>query len=218
MQPDRLAVTGNTPAASAAAPTARTRRRTATRAIPAITAVAVVALAAPTPAGADGVGSLTMGPQSMEGNLRVPPGTMLRAGYDFTIPGAHPAATIEVDGAQLSFVTSCANGTQGSVTVAIPDASYSDPANSPSWYPSGDQHSDLVYQGELAVPDVCDGGAVGISKGLFTSTFSSDVPVSKVNARWHYSANGTSGSWSGTASVTPAVGTSGGGGGGGGSS
>jgi hypothetical protein len=217
MKPEHTAVTRGMRAARASAPTVRTPRRSAKRAIPAITAATIVALAASTPAGAGGVGSLTMGPQSMEGNLRVAPGTELLAGYDFTIPGTHPAATIEVDNAQISFVTRCADGTQGSVTVTIPDASYTDPANSPSWYPSGDQHSSLVYQGEVAVPDVCNGGTVGISNGLFTASVSSDVAVSKVNARWHYSADGTSGSWSGTASVTPTIGTTGGGGSGGGS-
>ncbi len=32
-------------------------------------------------------GSLTMGPQAMEGDLKVSPGTTLKAGYDFTVPG-----------------------------------------------------------------------------------------------------------------------------------
>ena len=49
--------------------------------------------------------------------------------------------------------------------------------------------------------------------GTFTTTVLSDVGLKGVHVRWHYSANGTSGSWSGTASVPP--GPSGGGGGGG---
>ena len=36
---------------------------------------------------------ISMGPQAMEGNLKLSPGDLLMAGYDFTIPGSHRAAT-----------------------------------------------------------------------------------------------------------------------------
>jgi hypothetical protein len=32
-------------------------------------------------------GNLSMGPQAMDGNLQVTPGTTLQAGYDFTLRG-----------------------------------------------------------------------------------------------------------------------------------
>ena len=38
--------------------------------------------------------------------------------------------------------------------------------------------------------------------GTFTANVTGDVS-NKVNVRWHYSANGSSGSWSGTGSVIP---------------
>jgi hypothetical protein len=94
----------------------------------------------------------------------------------------------------------------------MPTVVYADPASSSSWYPSGDQHSAAVYQGQLAVPDVCGGGQVVLRNGgTFTTTVQSDVAVKSVHVRWHYSANGTSGSWSGTSSVTPIAGGGGGG-------
>jgi hypothetical protein len=41
-----------------------------------------------------------------------------------------------------------------------------------AWYPSGDQHSALVYQGSVSVPNVCGGGQVRLNKG---GTFTAGV-------------------------------------------
>jgi hypothetical protein len=73
------------------------------------------------------------------------------------------------------------------------------PAGSTAWYPSGDQKVASVFQGSLS-PDLCAGGQISLAKGgTFTATvFSSDLK-DKVSARWHYSANGSSGGWSVTA-------------------
>ncbi len=56
----------------------------------AIVFVSLIVLAFATAGEAAGTGSLTMGPQAMEGNLIVAPGTVIEAGYDLTIPGSHP--------------------------------------------------------------------------------------------------------------------------------
>lgn len=110
--------------------------------------------------------SLTMGPQSMEGALTVPPGTQLSAGYDFTLPGAHPATTVVFTNPQVSFVATCPNGAAGGAfTVTMPNATYTDPAGSSAWYPSGDQHSPLVYEGSISVPNLCNGGSVSLRQG-----------------------------------------------------
>jgi len=75
---------------------------------------------------------------------------------------------------------------------------------SPSWYPSGDQNSSLVYQGSIAVPDECSGGLVSFrAGGTFSTGISSTDTTDKVNVRWHYSGNGSAGGWSGTKSVVP---------------
>jgi hypothetical protein len=152
-------------------------------------------------------GFLAMGPQAMEGNLIVTPGTTLEVGYDFTIPGSHPATTVTLANTQVVFQGACTSG-GAAVTITMPIAtqSYVDAANSSSWYPSGDQHSPLVYEGAVAVPDLCGGGSIRLAAGgTFTTQVFSDVPVpgNGIHVRWHYTANGTSGSWSGTAAVQP---------------
>ena len=54
-----------------------------------------------------GPGTVVIGPQAMEGNLSIHPGDTIKAGYDFTMPGSHPAATV-TDKLQPN-----ATGTQG---------------------------------------------------------------------------------------------------------
>src|SRR5579862_5665285 len=115
---------------------------------------------------AAGSGTLTMGPQSMEGNLVVAPGAVLEAGYDLTIPGSHPAVSVTFSDAQFAFAARCTSGgAPVSLTVAMPDATYAVPAGSSQWFPSGDQHSSLVYQGSIVVPDVCGGGTISLQAG-----------------------------------------------------
>ncbi|HXB54825.1 MAG TPA: hypothetical protein VN461_08590 [Vicinamibacteria bacterium] len=150
-------------------------------------------------------GSISMGPQAMEGDLKVSPGTVLMAGYDFTIPGSHPANTVQFVKASVTFQAQCVSGTGGgTIVVFLSGDSITVPQNSSGWFPSGDQSSPLVYQGSVAVPDLCKGGLVRLQNG---GTFSADLQASdttqSVHVRWHYSANGSSGSWSGTASFRP---------------
>ncbi len=141
-----------------------------------------------------------MGPQAMEGDLKVAPGTSLLVGYDFTIPGNHPEATVSFLDGSVTFQATCESGSaQGTIVVPLAAASYTDPQDSSAWYPSGDQHSASVYQGSTSIPDLCDGGIVRLKQGgTLTATIASTDPSHKVNVRWHYSANGSSGSWSGT--------------------
>lgn len=49
-----------------------------------------------------GAGTLTIGPQAMEGNLQIHPGDTVKAGYDFTMPGAHAPAQVTVDNASIT--------------------------------------------------------------------------------------------------------------------
>jgi len=148
---------------------------------------------------------LSMGPQAMEGDLTLNPGTILEAGYDFTMPGNHPAATVSFVGAKVTFAWKCVSRPgSGTLVVPIPDQSYEDTQNSPSWYPSGEQNTLLVYQGSVAVPNVCNGGPVSFQAGgTFTTGVSSTDTTDKVHVRWHYSGNGSAGGWSATASVVP---------------
>ena len=147
---------------------------------------------------------IVMGPQAMEGDLKVSPGDVLMAGYDFTIPGSHPEETVQFSNGMVVFQAQCAGGGGGTIVVPLGDAATTVPQNSSAWFPSGDQHSPLVYQGSVLVPDLCGGQTVSLRSG---GTFSADLGASDtthaVHVRWHYSANGTSGSWSGTGSFRP---------------
>jgi hypothetical protein len=147
---------------------------------------------------------VTMGPQAMDGNLRVAPGSVLSAGYDFTMPGRHADATVQFVNGRVAFNATCADGSgAGSIVVPLADASVLDPADSSAWYPSGNPSSPATFQGQVTVPDLCHGGLVSLKAGgTFTSGIVSTDTTDKVNVRWHY-ADGGAGGWSGTQSVTP---------------
>jgi hypothetical protein len=171
------------------------------RLTPLIVAIAA-SLVCPFPALSD---PIAMGPQAMEGNLKVSPGTVLMAGFDFTIPGSHPEEMVLFVNPMVVFQAQCPSGADaGTIMVGLVSELITVPQNSSAWYPSGDQHSPLVYQGSTIVPDLCQGGLVSLRKGgTFSADVLSTVTTSAIHVRWHYSANGTSGSWSGTRSVLP---------------
>jgi fibronectin type 3 domain-containing protein len=111
-------------------------------------------------------GSLSMGPQAMEGDLKVAPGTTLQTGYDLTIPGNKATVNLTVANPQVTFTVRCVSGatpTTSTFTVTMPATTYTITGN--AWYPSGDQSSPLVYQGSATVPDLCAGGMVRLDKG-----------------------------------------------------
>lgn len=119
-------------------------------------------------------GSLTMGPQAMEGDLKVAPGTTLKAGYDFTVPGNSSSFSLTVNSPQVVFAVSCVSGATPSsptFTVSMPTTTYS--VTNSQWYPSGDQSSPLVYEGSVTVPDLCGGGQLRLNHGgTFTASVS----------------------------------------------
>jgi hypothetical protein len=118
-------------------------------------------------------GSVSMGPQAMDGTLQVAPGATLKVGYDFTLPGNHNTLTMTVSAAQVTFAVSCVSGattpSQPTLMVTMPAQSYS--ITNDQWYPSGDQSSMAVYQGSIPVPDLCGGGMISLARGgTFTAT------------------------------------------------
>jgi uncharacterized repeat protein (TIGR01451 family) len=169
----------------------------------------------------------------MEGNIRVTPGDWISVGYDFTMPGAHQAASVSFIGAQIGLPVRCtdAGSVVGTITVPLPTATYSIPAGSSAWYPTGAQADPSAYQAAVLAPDLCSGQRMHLNYGgSFGATFSADVRSTdtqdKVNLRFHYrdpmakgkgnvdcadpAQNPTPGnaaacgsSWSSTASVVP---------------
>jgi hypothetical protein len=142
--------------------------------------------------------------QAMNGDQKVAQGSTLYAGYDFTMPGNHSAATVGVVGTKVTFNATCASGTPGSATIVVnvPDQSYNVTANSSAWYPSGNQADMATYQGSTIVPNFCDAGAlVRLQQGgTFSTNVTSTDTKDKVNVRWHYM-DGTGGGWSSTYTV-----------------
>jgi alpha-tubulin suppressor-like RCC1 family protein len=117
-------------------------------------------------------GSISEGPQAMEGDLKVTPGTALLAGYDFTAPGNGTPFTGTVVNPQIVFTLACVSGaTPSQSTLIISMATTTYTVTGSAWVPSGDQHSPLVYQGSVTVPDVCNGGQVRLNQGgTFSAT------------------------------------------------
>lgn len=118
--------------------------------------------------------SFSMGPQDMEGDQKLAPGTLMKVGYDFTVPGNNSSLFFTVSHAQVVFTVACVSGAtpaQSTFTVTMPTQTYN--VTNSAWTPSGDQQSPLVYQGSAAVPDLCGGGLVRFQKGgTFSATLS----------------------------------------------
>jgi hypothetical protein len=120
-------------------------------------------------------GSWTFQQQAMEGNLHVAPGTIIRAGYDITVPGnSNPNLDVTVNNPQVVFSVACVSGATPSSstwTLPMPTQIYAVPDT--KWYPSGSQAGPLVYQsGKIAIPDFCAGGTISLAHG---GTFSASV-------------------------------------------
>ena len=118
-------------------------------------------------------GSISIGPQSMEGDLKVSPGDTLKAGYSFTIPGNNSSLFVTVNHPKVVFTVRCVSGaapSQSTFTVSMPTHTYA--VTNSQWIPSGDQHSPLVYQGSVSVPNLCGGGKLRLDKG---GTFSASI-------------------------------------------
>ena len=97
-----------------------------------------------------------MGPQDMEGDQKLAPGTTMNVGYDFNVPGNHPSLFFTVTNAQVVFTMTCVSGatpTSSTFNATMAPQTYN--ATNAQWYPSGDQSSSLVYQGSDTVPPVC---------------------------------------------------------------
>jgi YVTN family beta-propeller protein len=116
-------------------------------------------------------GTLTMGPQAMDGALHIAPGTTLKAGYDFTVPGNRATQTLSAAHPQVVFTVACTDHstpTQPTITITMPSGHYTFTGS--AWIPSGEQNSTLTYQGSITVPDLCGGANLDLSAGGIFST------------------------------------------------
>jgi hypothetical protein len=116
--------------------------------------------------------ALTMGPEAMEGNLKVSPGKKIKAGYDFALPGTKKPFTTTFSEGKVVFKVRCVSGAKPSeptFTVSLPTQSYS--VGNANWYPSANQSSALVYEGEREIPALCGTGQLSLKEGGTFSTF-----------------------------------------------
>jgi hypothetical protein len=109
---------------------------------------------------------------TMEGALKVSPGSTLKVGYDLTIPGNNSLVDFTVNNPQVVFSVACVSGkpTATTFTATMPSQSFAFTGS--SWYPSGTQSDPSVYQGSVTVPNLCRGGQLLLSSG---GTFSASV-------------------------------------------
>ncbi len=165
--------------------------------------VGVLAFAAGTAWGT----ALVISGQTMEGDLELPPGSTVGAGYDVTIPSG---VTLHVTDAFVALNFSCSqNGSAvGQIAMLLPDATLA----GPGWQPSGDQRSPAAWQvpdhSVSAATSKC-GGPVWVNAQTGGATlygnFTSSPAGAKVSVRFHYretNPRSTSGSWSATEAVT----------------
>jgi hypothetical protein len=173
---------------------------------------------------------------SMEGSLAFPPGSYLNGGYHFkptqkaTSPYQVTFSNVHVD-----LPVACTSGgpVVGTVVLPLPNATYTVPANSTAWIPTGDQNSPLAWQGAVGAPPLCGpGGTMYNAAQQGGASFSADITSSEsgknVQLQFHYRVPAAKGrpntdctntadpnrdradvcgaSWSATTTVTPGSG------------
>ena len=145
--------------------------------------------------------SVTIG-GSMEGNLAIYPGDTIRSGYDFSMPGNHPGATVTVSSGVAQMNVVCPDGSAQTLSITFPEQSYTVGVNDASWYPSADQSSLLVYQGTTMAPASLCGGRPGYAPNgaTFAALLQSTDTSDPLNARFHYS-DKSAGAWSAATNV-----------------
>ena len=95
---------------------------------------------------------------SLRRPLDIDSGDTVMAGFALSMPGSHPAATVALTGGNVQTDVSCMDGSSYTLSIPIPDQSFSIQANDGSWLPSADRNSPLVYQGSATAAAACRGG------------------------------------------------------------
>ena len=116
-------------------------------------------------------GVVAIGPQAMEGDLRVKPGEKVKVGYKFKLPYNSSHHKVTVSHAQIVFTPRCGdNPSTGPLVVVIPLKTYE--VFDDHWIPARKHYNPLTFQAEFVVPDLCNGEDVRFDKGgTFTAVF-----------------------------------------------
>ena len=138
--------------------------------------------------------TVRIGPSSMEGDLKnILPGDWVNAGYDFKLKdGNHPLDIVTVTGS-VSIAVKCSDGSTpaGSpIVIPLTKQSYTVAPGYTGWVPSGDQLSELNWQGAVKALDLCAGIGTGAMRNqigaVFTGTFSPNPSTHPIDIRFHY--------------------------------
>jgi hypothetical protein len=134
--------------------------------------------------------TFTIGPSSMEGHLKIPPGSWFNGGYSFkSVSGSHAATSFTVT-AKVEVPVTCpyGGGPGGTILIPLGTRTYNVPAGNTNWLPTGDANSILSWMGAVMSPDLCGGFPMDNAKGaIFTATVSQDPPSgSLVDFRFKY--------------------------------
>ncbi len=88
---------------------------------------------------------------SMHRPMDIYEGRTAKAGYALSMPGRHPASTVSMAGGSVQLDVYKLDGRSRTLTIPLPNQSYSIPANSSAWLPSSNKNSPLTYQGSAPV-------------------------------------------------------------------
>ncbi len=104
--------------------------------------------------------------------LGVNSGDTVAGGYELTLGGNHPAATVSlVSGANITTDISCRDGSSYTLTIPLPAQSYSIAAGDNSPQPSPNPSSSLVFQGSATATPPAGACVAGIAtNAYFTAT------------------------------------------------
>lgn len=112
------------------------------------------------------------------GSIPIDSGDTVEGGYELMLSGNHPAATVSlVSGANITADISCFGGSSYTLTIPLPNQSYSVAADDNSVFPSNNPFSSLVYQGSTTA--TLPAGASECVAGRATNAYFSATGLSE---------------------------------------
>lgn len=99
--------------------------------------------------------------------LTIHTGDTIQAGYAIQMAATnHPAATVQVNTANIQTDVACSDGSSYTITIPLTAQSYPIAASDKTWYPSADQNNGATYQGSVVNPG-CANGAPGTTSRIY---------------------------------------------------
>ncbi len=119
---------------------------------------------------------ISFGPQAMEGEQRIKPGTEIKGGWDFKISDFHTTKwnVTFAEGRIIFRHVACEKGEKPLkelLEIPLPKEIYNNVLIN-EWFPSGEQSNALVYQGKATIPAIC--GPHGENNVLLGKNYSSE--------------------------------------------